>query len=302
MQGSKEKRANEFEDKRCLSLNSPSHAFHDRNYPSARMHQTNNRMKEPELEDNRFHSVKDKRYQVDNRSQMLMYPVQHNSGLNVHEEEVEEDTTFHSLREVNRQLKPQKLSMQVKKLNLERLGPWNVHVTENISETSFISSNQDHSNMTSQVWKEKKKMSLPIPKDDFNFSYSEEDSTNCTWYVREYDRLKAECVLYQDNKDGTFLVRDNGNWTHNEPHVLSVYYGGKVYNIKIRYLEESQQFALGTGLRGNEKFYSVEEMIDFYKTTPIKLIDGRGHRDTRGQYCYLTHPPRLIRQKASLSL
>ncbi|CAH2299818.1 Hypothetical predicted protein [Pelobates cultripes] len=169
-------------------------------------------------------------------------------------------------------------------------------------ENRFISSNQDHSNMSSQVWKEKKKMSLPIPKDDFNFSYSEEDSTNCTWYVREYDRLKAECVLYQDNKDGTFLVRDNGNWTYNEPHVLSVYYGGKVYNIKIRYLEESQQFALGTGLRGNEKFYSVEEMIDFYKTTPIKLIDGRGQRDTRGQYCYLTHPPRLIRQKASLSL
>ena len=34
--------------------------------------------------------------------------------------------------------------------------------------------------------------------------------------------------------------------------MLAVFYGNKVYNVKIRFLETNQQFALGTGLRGDE--------------------------------------------------
>ncbi|CAJ0968496.1 unnamed protein product [Ranitomeya imitator] len=92
------------------------------------------------------------------------------------------------------------------------------------------------------------------------------------WYLNEYDRCKAERVLYQENKiikmaasrrhflilrgshtgiDGAFLVRDNSHRTSNEPYVLSVYHDNKVYHIKIRYLEDCQQYALGTGRRGN---------------------------------------------------
>lgn len=34
--------------------------------------------------------------------------------------------------------------------------------------------------------------------------------------------------------------------------MLVVFHGNKVYNVKIRFLERNQQFALGTGLRGDE--------------------------------------------------
>lgn len=53
-------------------------------------------------------------------------------------------------------------------------------------------------------------------------------------------------------QDGTFLVRDCSTKSKAEPYVLVVFYGNKVYNVKIRFLESNQQFALGTGLRGNE--------------------------------------------------
>ena len=53
-------------------------------------------------------------------------------------------------------------------------------------------------------------------------------------------------------QDGTFLVRDCSAKSRAEPYVLAVFYGNKVYNVKIRFLERNQQFALGTGLRGDE--------------------------------------------------
>lgn len=53
-------------------------------------------------------------------------------------------------------------------------------------------------------------------------------------------------------QDGTFLVRDCSTKSRAEPYVLVVFYGNKVYNVKIRFLEKNQQFALGTGLRGDE--------------------------------------------------
>lgn len=53
-------------------------------------------------------------------------------------------------------------------------------------------------------------------------------------------------------QDGTFLVRDCSTKSRAEPYVLVVFYGNRVYNVKIRFLEKNQQFALGTGLRGDE--------------------------------------------------
>lgn len=40
--------------------------------------------------------------------------------------------------------------------------------------------------------------------------------------------------------------------TNSEPLVLAIYYEKKVYNIKIRFIEESNKYALGTGLRSND--------------------------------------------------
>ncbi|XP_044131799.1 cytokine-dependent hematopoietic cell linker-like [Bufo gargarizans] len=111
-----------------------------------------------------------------------------------------------------------------------------------------------------------------------------------TWYLNECDRCKAEHVLYEENKDGAFLVRGNSHRTFNEPYVLSVYYQKKVYHIKIRYLEETQQYALGTGRRGNYKFSSVEEIIEFHRSLPLLLVNGKANQ-FQGLQCFLTHPP-----------
>ncbi|NXN04456.1 CLNK protein, partial [Sylvia borin] len=80
--------------------------------------------------------------------------------------------------------------------------------------------------------------------------HTEKDLNKYEWYVGEYDRHKAEKILLQKNIDETFLVRDCSKKSKAEPYVLVVYYGRRVYNIKVRFLEESQQYALGTGLRG----------------------------------------------------
>ncbi|EOB01447.1 Mast cell immunoreceptor signal transducer [Anas platyrhynchos] len=68
-------------------------------------------------------------------------------------------------------------------------------------------------------------------------------------------------------KDETFLVRDCSKKSNTEPYVLVVYYGRRVYNIKVRFLEDSQQYALGTGLRGNDnkKPYSAATEVNGYQ-------------------------------------
>ncbi|NWT14304.1 CLNK protein, partial [Vireo altiloquus] len=95
---------------------------------------------------------------------------------------------------------------------------------------------------------------------------TEKDLNKCEWYIGEYDRHKAEKILLQKNIDETFLVRDCSKKSKAEPYVLVVYYGRRVYNIKVRFLEESQQYALGTGLRGESvsKIPSVVIVYSFY--------------------------------------
>ncbi|NWV37263.1 CLNK protein, partial [Grantiella picta] len=92
------------------------------------------------------------------------------------------------------------------------------------------------------------------------------DLNKYEWYVGEYDRHKAEKILLQKNIDETFLVRDCSKKSKAEPYVLVVYYGRRVYNIKVRFLEESQQYALGTGLRGENvsKIPSAVTVYSFY--------------------------------------
>ncbi|NXM62826.1 CLNK protein, partial [Illadopsis cleaveri] len=96
--------------------------------------------------------------------------------------------------------------------------------------------------------------------------HTEKDLNKCEWYVGEYDRHKAEKTLLQKNIDETFLVRDCSKKSKAEPYVLVVYYGRRVYNIKVRFLEESQQYALGTGLRGESvsKIPSAITAYSFY--------------------------------------
>ncbi|NWI90740.1 CLNK protein, partial [Pitta sordida] len=99
--------------------------------------------------------------------------------------------------------------------------------------------------------KSKSKHSLAGQETQSLTQTTEKDLNKCEWYLGEYDRHKAEKALLQENTDETFLVRDCSKKSKAEPYVLVVYYGRRVYNIKVRFLEESQQYALGTGLRGD---------------------------------------------------
>ncbi|KAI4572202.1 hypothetical protein MJT46_005270 [Ovis ammon polii x Ovis aries] len=114
------------------------------------------------------------------------------------------------------------------------------------------------------------------------------DVQHSEWYIGEYSRQAVEEALLKEHKNGTFLVRDCSAKSRAEPYVLAVFYGNKVYNVKIRFLERNQQFALGTGLRGDEKFDSVEAIIEHYKYFPIILIDGKDKTGTHREQCYLT--------------
>ncbi|XP_004624724.1 cytokine-dependent hematopoietic cell linker [Octodon degus] len=115
------------------------------------------------------------------------------------------------------------------------------------------------------------------------------------WYVGERSRQVVEDALMQESKDGAFLVRDCSTKSTAEPYVLTIFYGNKVYNVKIRFLESTQKFALGTGLRGNEKFDSVEDIVEHYKCFPIILIDGKDRSGVHREQCYLSQPLHLAR-------
>ncbi|NXK41526.1 CLNK protein, partial [Piprites chloris] len=114
--------------------------------------------------------------------------------------------------------------------------------------------------------KNKSKHSLVEQEMQFLTQPTEKDLNKCEWYVGEYDRHEAEKALLEENIDETFLVRDCSKKSKAEPYVLVVYYGRRVYNIKIRFLEESQQYVLGTGLRGDgvSKIPSAVTVYSFY--------------------------------------
>ncbi|XP_010708717.2 cytokine-dependent hematopoietic cell linker [Meleagris gallopavo] len=143
----------------------------------------------------------------------------------------------------------------------------------------------------------KPKHSLVKEEMEYIAQPTEKDLHKYEWYMGEYDRHEAEAALLEENTDETFLIRDCSKKSNTEPYVLVVYYGRRVYNIKVRFLEDSQQYALGTGLRGDDKFNSVKDIIDFYKYAPITLIDGKDKTGTQRVQCYLTHPLKLCKRR-----
>lgn len=135
---------------------------------------------------------------------------------------------------------------------------------------------------------EGRNLPLPVPNRPQPPSPEEEETPlDEEWYVSYITRAEAEAALRKINQDGTFLVRDSSKKTVNNPYVLMVLYKDKVYNIQIRYQEESQVYLLGTGLRGKEDFLSVSGIIDYFRKMPLLLIDGK-NRGSRYQ-CTLTY-------------
>ncbi|KAG1934650.1 cytokine-dependent hematopoietic cell linker [Pimephales promelas] len=112
------------------------------------------------------------------------------------------------------------------------------------------------------------------------------------WYVGSVSRVEAEHALHLVNREGAFLVRDCSKNTTHEPLVLGVFYDKRVFNIQIRFSEDICKYTLGTGLRTNDRFDSVTDIIKFHSIFPIVLIDGRKTSSAANQkrQCVLMYP------------
>lgn len=58
-----------------------------------------------------------------------------------------------------------------------------------------------------------------------------------------------DCFLFQD---GAFMVRKSSGQDAQQPYTLVVFYKGRVYNIPIRFITNTRQYALGREKRGEE--------------------------------------------------
>ena len=58
-------------------------------------------------------------------------------------------------------------------------------------------------------------------------------------------------------------MRDCSKGTHSAPFVLAVYHEKKVYNIRIRFIEHKNKYALGTGQRENDVSNSIYIYITY---------------------------------------
>ncbi|CAI5642427.1 unnamed protein product [Oreochromis niloticus] len=108
------------------------------------------------------------------------------------------------------------------------------------------------------------------------------------WYVGKVTRGQAEGCLKRVCKDGAYLVRDSTRQQANQPFTLMVYYQDKVYNIQIR--QQNQQFVLGTGLKVQESFPSVSDIISHYSQSPLLLIDAKNRSASQQNQCMLSDP------------
>ncbi|KAJ8269322.1 hypothetical protein COCON_G00119290 [Conger conger] len=115
-----------------------------------------------------------------------------------------------------------------------------------------------------------------------------QSSSDQSWYVGACERADAEHALHLMNTDGAFLVRDHSKSCVEEPFVLSLLFQRRVFNIKIRFIKSARKYALGTGLRTNDMFDSVDAIIKFHMIFPIVLIDGKDQSVQRK--CTLTSP------------
>lgn len=53
-------------------------------------------------------------------------------------------------------------------------------------------------------------------------------------------------------QDGAFMVRKSSGQDVHQPFTLVVFYKGRVYNIPVRFIPATQQYALGREKRGEE--------------------------------------------------
>ncbi|KAM4837709.1 B-cell linker protein isoform 3-T3 [Urocitellus parryii] len=109
------------------------------------------------------------------------------------------------------------------------------------------------------------------------FSEQEADIHGKPWYAGACDRKSAEEALYRSNKDGSFLIRKSSGHDSKQPYTLVVFFNKRVYNIPVRFIEATKQYALGRKKNGEEYFGSVAEIIKNHQHSPLVLIDSQNN-------------------------
>ncbi|ERE79827.1 B-cell linker protein [Cricetulus griseus] len=97
------------------------------------------------------------------------------------------------------------------------------------------------------------------------------------WYAGACDRKSAEEALHRSNKDGSFLIRKSSGHDSKQPYTLVAFFNKRVYNIPVRFIEATKQYALGKKKNGEEYFGSVVDIIQNHQHNPLVLIDSQNN-------------------------
>ncbi|XP_036403150.1 B-cell linker protein [Megalops cyprinoides] len=117
----------------------------------------------------------------------------------------------------------------------------------------------------------------PAPRNGHSAAEKEAGVYKKAWYASTCDRRAAEEALIRYKKDGAFLVRKSSGQDPSQPYTLVVLYNGRVYNIPVRHIQQSHQYALGREKKGEERFSSVSDIIENHQRNPLVLIDSQNN-------------------------
>ncbi|XP_029305480.1 B-cell linker protein isoform X2 [Cottoperca gobio] len=111
-----------------------------------------------------------------------------------------------------------------------------------------------------------------------------------SWYACSCDRKTADDVLCRSSKDGAFMVRRSSGQDAQQPYTLVVFYKSRVYNIPIRFIPNTQQYALGRQKTGEEYFSSVSHIIENHQRNALMLIDSQSYSKDATKLCFPVTP------------
>ncbi|GAB1302408.1 B-cell linker protein [Apodemus speciosus] len=122
----------------------------------------------------------------------------------------------------------------------------------------------------------------PLPSFPFNSTLADQEAElhGKPWYAGACDRKSAEEALHRSNKlqgDGSFLIRKSSGHDSKQPYTLVAFFNKRVYNIPVRFIEATKQYALGKKKNGEEYFGSVVEIIKNHQHNPLVLIDSQNN-------------------------
>uniref|UniRef100_A0A8C2J9K0 B cell linker n=1 Tax=Cyprinus carpio TaxID=7962 RepID=A0A8C2J9K0_CYPCA len=118
-----------------------------------------------------------------------------------------------------------------------------------------------------------------LPSDSRSARDAEEEAGvyKKVWYASSCDRKTAEDALIRSAKDGSFLLRKSSGVDAQQPYTLVVFYNSRVYNIPVRYITSTKQYALGKEKQGEERFSSVSDIVENHQKNPLVLVDSQSN-------------------------